>query len=140
MAIVNLEPLCARYGLAMIREDGKIKEQEIILNKALGVLCENGIYAMSLYLLTCQDKDYGKWILTECLRELWQKEGIELMGNEVPGDKIAVLQAVRGMTENLITVILAKRLTEQTLTFARYHAKAKANAERPVEAGQQETP
>lgn len=127
MAIVNLEPLCARYGLEMIKEDVKVKEQETILNKALGVLCENGIYAMSLYLLTCQNKEYGEYILTEC-RRLWQEEDIGLIKKDVSDDEDSMLKAVRGMTEDLTTVILAKRLTEQTLTFARYHAKAKAKA------------
>lgn len=125
MSIVNLEPLCARYGMKII--DEKCESGETIVTKALGVLVENGIYAMSLYLLTCQDNSYGKKVLTKHIAGLWKEKGINLIPGNTPERQNDVMAAVRSMTEDISKLILAKKITEQTLTFARYHAKAKSN-------------
>ena len=124
MGIVNFEPVCASYGMKIMEGSGK--EAETIITKALGVLVENGIYAMALYLLTCQDKKYGKKVLTQHLSGLWKEQDIELIDNKTDKSKESVLAAIRLMSNDISKLILAKKITEQTLTFARYHAKAKS--------------
>ena len=131
MSLLNMEPLCARHGMAMIAGSRNSKESENVVTRALAVLAENGIYAMSLYLLTCKGADNGK-ILTRHIRQLFQESGINLIEDGVSENGDQMLEAVRGIAENLSNLILAKKLTEQTLTFARYHAKA-SNTVSPVD-------
>lgn len=124
--MINLEPLCAGYGHKMIIRDFNdtaVSDQENVVTRALGVLAENGIYAMCIYLLSCSKKEYGKTILRECIQGLWLEEQISLLEARSRNDS-DLLENVRKITENLPQLILAKKITEQTLTFARYHAKA----------------
>ena len=127
--MTNLEPLCAKYGHRMIIKNNKnkIQDQENVITRALGVLMESGLYAMSIFLLSCSKKDYGKKVLTEDLRQLWQDPGVEIVKKDLKikdGDPAGLLEEVRKVTEDLPKLILARKITEQTLTFARYHAKA----------------
>lgn len=55
-ACINLEALAAEYGMKFVEclpEDQglEVTDKENIINKALGVLSENGFYAMSVFLL-----------------------------------------------------------------------------------------
>lgn len=121
---MNLEPICAEFGHRMIiREDTlKIGDQENVITKALGVLIENGLYAMSVYLLSCNKKVYGRNVLV-CLKDLWQHQHVHLI-DQVGDEPDAILTAVRKITEDLPQLVLARKITEQALVFARYHAKA----------------
>ena len=130
--IVNLEPICAKYGRKIIIKDNKIKikDQENIINKALGVLAENGLYAMAVFLLSCHKKEYGKKVLTDFLYELWSNNKIQLIDKKnFQNDPAELLTAVRKITESLPKLILARKVTEQALIFARYHAKAEITSE-----------
>ena len=130
--IVNLEPICAKYGRKIItKDDGiKIKDQENIINKALGVLAENGLYAMAVFLLSCHKKEYGKKVLTDFLYELWSNNKVQLIDKKnFQNDPAELLTAVRKITESLPKLILARKVTEQALIFARYHAKAEITSE-----------
>jgi len=130
--LLNLEPICARYGHQMVSAEKtnnkaypKFEDQDNTITKALGVLVESGLYALCVFLISCNKKEYGTRILTESIRPLWQEDGIGLMPKDV-GDKPAeILKAVRKIAEDLPRLILARKITEQALTFARYHAKAK---------------
>lgn len=128
MSITNLEPLCARYGRRMVTNDYEIKKQENILTKALGVLSENGIYAMSVFLLSCHEKEYGKNLFNTHLRTLWTDQEIGLLSPQ-NNSVAALLTAVQEMTGDLHKLILSRELTEQSLVFARYHAKAEIKSE-----------
>ena len=130
--IVNLEPICAKYGRKIIIKDNKIKikDQENIINKALGVLAENGLYAMAVFLLSCHKKEYGKKVLTDFLYELWSNNKVQLIDKRnFQNDPAELLTAVRKITESLPKLILARKVTEQALIFARYHAKAEITSE-----------
>jgi hypothetical protein len=130
--IVNLEPICAKYGRKIIIKDNKIKikDQENIINKALGVLAENGLYAMAVFLLSCHKKEYGKKVLTDFLYELWSDNKVQLIDKKnFQNDPAELLTAVRKITESLPKLILARKVTEQALIFARYHAKAEITSE-----------
>ena len=130
--IVNLEPICAKYGRKIIIKDNKIKikDQENIINKALGVLAENRLYAMAVFLLSCHKKEYGKKVLTDFLYELWSNNKVQLIDKKnFQNDPAELLTAVRKITESLPKLILARKVTEQALIFARYHAKAEITSE-----------
>lgn len=125
--MTNLEPLCAKYGHRMIRNEGEgisIQDQENTVTKALGVLVEGGLYAMCVFLLSCSKKEYGRKVLMEDIQEMWCDPGVAILENTVQDDASQLLDAVRQVTENLPKLILTRKITEQALTFARYHAKA----------------
>ena len=131
--MVNLEPICARYGHRMIEGENSISlsDQENTIRNALGVLVENGLYAMGIFLLSCKKKEYGKKILTTHLADLWKEPGLNLMPENTSATPADVLTGVQAITEDLPTLILARKVTEQALTFARYHAKAGVPAPSP---------
>jgi hypothetical protein len=122
--MLNLEAICSRYGHCMINELEKLEDQENTITKALGVLSENGLYAMCVFLLSCNKKEYGTEILTKHLRGLWQEDGIEIIARDLDSDPARILHAVQKVSEELPRLILARKVTEQALIFARYHAKA----------------
>lgn len=120
----NLEPICAKYGHRMINTTEKAADQENTLTKALGVLAESGLYAMCVFLLSCHKKEYGEAVLTRHLHGLWTDERLGILPADLGREKANILQAVRGITDDLHKLILTRRITEQALIFARYHAKA----------------
>lgn len=128
MSIANLEPLCARYGREMVSSTIDIKKQENVLTKALGVLAENGIYAMCVFLLSCHEKEYGVELLNNHLRNLWTDRDIFLINPE-NNTAASLLTSIQSLTENLHKLILCRKVTEQALVFARYHAKAEVKLE-----------
>ena len=114
---INLEPLCAEYGMYFVDclpESPKLKltDKENVINKALGVLAENGFYAMGVFLLSAnRSKDYAASVFDMVMALL----------ND---PKLALTSSQN--REDLPKLVLARKVTEQALTFARYHCKAKA--------------
>ena len=125
MAYTNLEPLCAEYGMRFVDCDNiDVEKKENVINKALGVLVENGFYAMSVFLLSInqkEQKEYGKKVFDK-LMDMLMDERLSLTGSKSRGTE--ALKDIREITENLTDLILARKVTEQALTFARYHCKA----------------
>ena len=122
--MISIEPICAKHGHNMIQsgENPKLQEQENVITKALGVMSENGLYAMCIFLLSCNKATYGEKILTRDIYALWKE--LEIIDSTVPNTKNGILAATRQITDNLPKLILTRKVTEQTLVFARYHAKA----------------
>jgi len=152
MSILNLEPICAKWGRTMIEaptKDNSLASQENIIAKALGVLAENGLYAMGIFLFSCDKKDYGERALNTYLAGLWRECGLLYAEEDLVGeaatltdvqqeefddfvfrerdtlDKATMLAVIeKKIATDLPRLILAKKLAEQTMIFARYHAKA----------------
>ena len=124
--MLNLEPICAKWGHNMIRdnEGAEVKDQENTITKALGVLTESGLYAMCIFLLSCSKKEYGAFVLVDNLKLLWQEEGIGLIPQDIENGTSKLLRAVQNITDDFPKLVLARKITEQALIFARYHAKA----------------
>lgn len=128
-ACINLEPLAAEYGMKFVEclPEGpglKVADKENIINKALGVLTENGFYAMSVFLLSAnRSKDYADCVFDHLVDMLYD-ERLSLTNTKKRG--IDALEEIRLITENLPRLILARKVAEQALTFARYHCKAKS--------------
>lgn len=127
MGVVNLESICARYGM-MLADSGqdKMTDKENIVTKALGVLVQNGIYAMTVFLMTCNKPKYGENVL-RTLAALLADKGVGLLPDRQWQDRdglVELLQTMREITEELPRLLLARKMLEGTLTFARYHCKA----------------
>lgn len=131
--MISIEPICAKYGHQMIKSgnDPKLQDQENVITRALGVMSENGLYAMCIFLLSCNKPGYGETILTQDIYKLWKE--LNIIASTVPNTKNGILVATRQITANLPKLILTRKVTEQALVFARYHAKAVVPAMREGE-------
>lgn len=123
--ILNMEPLCAEYGMAMV-DSTALDNCANVIDRSLGILVENGFYAMGVYLLSnkvAAQNNYGGRTLRKIVEMLSTPElGIcTVNGRE---DGMMLLAKLRDVTEDLGKLLLARKLTEETLTFARYHCKA----------------
>ena len=133
MAAFNLEPVCARYGMDLVTlykdEKTGLDDRENIVTKALDVLVENGVYAMTVFLLTCNKKEFGMHVLTRLISLLTDDKVHLISKKDVPPgagreSMLARLTAMRRLTEDMETLFMARRVLEGALTFARYHCKA----------------
>ena len=120
--MINLEPLCAEYGMKLV-DVNRVNDCKNVINKGLGILVENGFYALAVFLLSCKEKDYGKEVL-RILMEMLCDERIGLMKSHFSNIVESDLGAIREVTEDLPRLMLARRLAENALTFGRYHCKA----------------
>jgi hypothetical protein len=119
----NLDQLCAQFGwkIAYQVHQAISKQAENHITKSLGVLQEDGVYAFFLYQESRGSREKeGAEKIKNCARELLKEANIT--GFQNSND---LLQAVRDhLANDLDQLLLAKRLLEQALIYARYHAKA----------------
>lgn len=113
MNYVNLDYLCAEYGQNIIP---KSKEDEVIIQKSLGVLQEDGLFAFILFLETKNGN------ITSYIREETAKL-LNETGLTEDANKESIMNNILKITENIDDMFLAKDLIEKTLVYARYHAK-----------------
>jgi hypothetical protein len=93
------------------------------LRKALGVLKEDGVYAMFLWL---EDKDKGK-IRKQGLLPLLNEGNIKIMfidrKDNFPDTFEGLCSKIKDIAKDIDKVLLLKKILERTLTYALYHAK-----------------
>lgn len=123
MSGVNLDQLCAKYGWQIADEVHRAigKQAETHITKSLGVLQEDGVYAFFLYQASRGSREKpGAEKITELAAAFLKEAGIQAFQNGTDP-----LKAVRErLASDLDQLLLAKRLLEQALIYARYHAKA----------------
>ena len=122
MNFKNIDMICAKYG-PQIGKKGDLSES--LINKSLGVLQEEGIYAFFLFLAS---RGKGEKKQADCIRDkivdLLKVFFQDIMGDSATRENI--LQIIRDkLVEDLNNLFLAKDLIERTLVYARYHLKAK---------------
>jgi hypothetical protein len=119
MTAPNLDFICAEYG----RRIGENKEvEEPLLNKAIGVLQENGVYALMLYLSSRGSTEKASAEnIRKNLIELWYDERLAIC----TGKRLDQFSTAQQLAQNLDKLLLVKSLSEQTLIYGRYHAKAR---------------
>ena len=120
--MLNLDYRCMEYGQKISKISDSNLENN--LRKALGVLQEDGVYAMFLWL---EEKDKSKTIrkkLTELINEgeikkyfLNDSEGF----NIEDFDKFC--EKLREIAKDIDKLFFMKKLLARTLTYALYHAK-----------------
>mgnify|MGYP001772477645 CR=1 FL=1 len=121
--MTNLDKICAEFAQKIAKElsqsfNNNPKKAEILINKALGVLQEQGLYAFVLFCMSRgKDEKDGAEKLKTLTGELLKDE-LKLIGN---GD---ILNEIINLSANLDSLMLAIQVLEKTLIYARYHAKA----------------
>ena len=137
MTTTNLDQKAAHYSQEIIKDGlqiGAAKEVENLITKTLGVLQEQGVYAMMLFLSsrTGKEKDIAPALRIQ-LYTLLEKELVAFTNIQetVPqAEAAAVLKFYSDkVCSNLDILFLVKDLYEQTLIYARYGAKAAAKKE-----------
>lgn len=128
----NLDQLCAQYGYAMCQavgdafktKDGKADKAktENHITKSLSVLQEDGVYAFFLYQAS-RKKDGGSALSVQA-HDLLKQASIKPFDSQ--SDSLLAVRGGNGegLADDLDQLLLAKRLLEQALIYARYHAKA----------------
>lgn len=115
----NLDALCAEYGFRI----AKNTKNDVLITKALGVLQEQGAYAFFLFLQSrgSSEKEAALRIINDSgglIAEIFNNIEMENFQEKWP----SILKA--NILNNLDSLFLVLQLLEQTLVYARYHAKA----------------
>lgn len=122
----NLDYLCMEYG----QKIPESKENETLITKTIGVLQENGPFAMFLFLKDRRNRNRTKVIAGRCydsLMELLNERELKRFFGSTPHKR----QALEEISKWLIDVskdtdklFLLKKILEQSLVYARYYSKA----------------
>ena len=133
MTWINLDRDAARYAQQIVKHANNKEVLERLVTKALGVLQEQGVYALILFLHSRSNKEEKKAaraILNELYR-LLKDENRSLppfADKNVPVDGTSADDALEfyadHVANDLSTLLLVRDVYEQCLTYARYHAKA----------------
>lgn len=120
MTVHNLDAACARLGATLAAAGNKDTENSI--TKALGVLEEQGLYAMFLY-LHAREKDWGKKTSKELANFLREQPGQQnpLLPADTNND---LFEEIGQLARDLDKLLFARDLLHRSLVYARYHAKA----------------
>jgi hypothetical protein len=130
--IVNLDQKAAQFAQKIVN-DGKDAKLENQVTKALGVLQEQGVYALLLFIFSENDKAakaiYNNFITLLNEIGLKDKDGKELyLDNKNSKDKNFFQYVLKFFSDNILNnldhLFLVRDIYEQTLTYARYGAKA----------------
>jgi hypothetical protein len=127
----NLDRLCFKYGIK-IPVPGNEKNENII-QKSLGVLQEDGVFAFILYVKAkgafktkdCKEEDKVARSIRLQVCSLLKEQGIDLFNDTLDLDNQKnVIEAFKSLGEGLDSLLLAKALIEKTLIYALYHSKS----------------
>lgn len=116
----NIEALTSKISFEIIkeiknREKNKKKKYLNLIDKSLGVLTNNGVYAYYVYIISQQDRNITN-IFLDNLQKIFN-----LVGQYDANDKQNYFQSV---SEDITKLLFLKQLLEKVLIYARYHAKA----------------
>ncbi len=126
--MLNLEPLAAQAAVGMVGNSPK--DAFNLINKALMVLTEQGLFAFGLFLGSRKDRDQqAASDLHRAVRGLLAEAGL----TDPPHDHPTTAEYYRALTMTreeetpthaLQRIILTKQLVEIALIYGRYQAKA----------------
>jgi len=112
----NLDYLCAKYS----QEIPKKSKDETLIQKSLGVLQEDGLFAFVVFLESKKDKNKEASVsILEKTAKLLNEVGIVKDANSRN-----MREKILKITKDIDIMFLAKDLIERALIYARYHAKA----------------
>ena len=120
--MLNLDYRCMEYGQKISKISDSNLENN--LRKALGVLQEDGVYAMFLWL---EEKDKSKTIRKELTELINEGEIKKYFLNDSEGFNIEdfdkFCEKLREIAKDIDKLFFMKKLLARTLTYALYHAK-----------------
>lgn len=125
--MLNLDFLCMKTAQAMMDCQGTADDKENVATAGLGVLLENGPYGLMLFLENHSKTDIAtryKAQLVALCREALVASYLSGAAPSSSGTFQEITTWLRGLAEDLDRYLFTKRLWQQTLTYARYHAKA----------------
>jgi len=112
----NLDFICIKYGQQM-----PDKDSENIIRKALGVLKEDGVYAMFLWLET-KDNEVKKKLIP-LLNEPLIKKSLLQGSDKFPDNFKDLTEKLRDIAQDINKLFFLKKILERTLIYALYHSK-----------------
>ncbi|HBQ28926.1 MAG TPA: hypothetical protein DD719_05980 [Desulfotomaculum sp.] len=130
--MINLDYYCMKHGqkIGSIQGGQEIKKQKEHLNnirKALGVLKEDGVYAMFLWLEHKDKGDVRKNGLLPLLNEENDIKELFIDKNDCfPNTFEGMCSKIQEIAGELDKLLLFKKILERTLTYALYHTKVRA--------------
>lgn len=110
----NIDYLCAKYG----QEIPEKKEDRAFIQKALGVLQEDGLFAFMIFLEAREKKEEVVKKIKEKTESLLRDIGL------IPDSSIGVAKNIQEITKDINKMLFAKNSIEKMLIYARYHAEA----------------
>lgn len=93
------------------------------LKKALGILQEDGIYAMFLWLEEKENKKIIRKKLTDMLNKPEIKKCLLTGSSNFSDDFKQFCEKLREIAEDIDKLLFMKKLIERTLIYSLYHAK-----------------
>ena len=123
--MLNLDYICMKYG----QEISKIHNSNLEnnLRKALGVLQEDGVYAMFLWL---EDKDKE---IRKKINDLLKHDEIKKYFFDNSATEKSLLdfsefsKELQNVSQDIDKLFFMKKILERTLTYALYHVKVGKN-------------
>ena len=116
--MINLVYICAKIGQNLI-----VKAVENIFRKALGILQEDGVYAMFLWLEEEDSKIRKK--LNNLLNQKEITRRLFSDSKTFPDDFKGFCEKLQEVAKDIDKLLFLKKILERTLTSALYHAKIK---------------
>ena len=119
--MLNLDYRCMEYG----QKIGKVRDSNLEnnLRKALGVLQEDGVYAMFLWLENKDKKKDIRKILIGLLNESEIKKYLLSNSSNFSENFIEFCKYLQEVARDIDKLLFMKKLLERTLIYALYHAK-----------------
>ena len=128
--MANLDQLAAHHAQEIIKAAGTGSDVENVLTKTLGVVQEQGVYAGMLYLLSRPEREQRiadavrDYLVALLAADDLQAFDLAYGGNSRDDQTLLGHFSETVSNAPLQTLLLVKQLYEQTLTYARYSAKA----------------
>lgn len=119
--MINLDYICAKIGQNLVENEKDKKENT--LRKALGILQEDGVYAMFLWLEKEDSKIRKK--LNNLLNENEITSKLLSDSKSFPDDFKGFCEKLQEVAKDIDKLLFLKKILERTLTYALYHAKIK---------------
>lgn len=120
--MLNLDYECMKYAQKVIKISDSNLENN--LRKALGVLQEDGVYAMFLW-LESKSKETSKELILLLNESQVKKYLLNDLDKFSDDDFNKFCKSLGKVAEDIDKLFFMKKILERTLTYALYHAKIK---------------
>ncbi len=117
----NIETLTSKKAYEIVNKINQSSDKtnktklKNLIDKALGVLSNNGVYAYYVYIVSQKSKEATELFL-DSLKDIF-----DILEDYDPSNKESYFQNI---SKDLHKLLFLKQLLEKTLIYARYHAKA----------------